>query len=382
MDNIHIAGTGIWHPEEMITNDEIVESYNSYVDNFNHKNADEIDNGNMVAMEHSSASFIEKASGIKTRYVIDKKNILDIDKMMPQVEHEDESKLSIHAVVGIKAAKKAMEQANVSAADIDGVILGTSHAARNYPSVAIEIQNELGIDGYAYDMLVGCSSTTFAINNAYSDIASGLANTVLVINPEISTPFVNYTRRDIHFIFGDGCVATVVSKNNSSKHSHKVLDRKLVTKFSNNIRSDWSYLVRAADNSKTYEDLLFYQNGNSVFKEVCPMVAEFISTQLKDNDIEPSEIKKFWLHQANARMINLIVAKIIGTDQFDTSLAPMPIEKFGNLASAGSMFAFNIHNDLKKGEKGLICSFGAGYSVCSIIVEKSNINLFQNTKHL
>ena len=228
MDNIHIAGTGIWHPEEMITNDEIVESYNSYVDNFNHKNADEINNGNMVAMEHSSASFIEKASGIKTRYVIDKKNILDIDKMMPQVEHEDESKLSIHAVVGINAAKKAMEQANVSAADIDGVILGTSHAARNYPSVAIEIQNELGIDGYAYDMLVGCSSTTFAINNAYSDIASGLANTVLVINPEISTPFVNYTRRDIHFIFGDGCVATVVSKNNSSEHSHKVLDLSLI----------------------------------------------------------------------------------------------------------------------------------------------------------
>ena len=91
MDNIHIAGTGIWHPEEMITNDEIVESYNSYVDNFNYKNANEIDNGNMVAMEHSSAEFIEKASGIKTRYVIDKKNILDIDKMMPQVEHEDES---------------------------------------------------------------------------------------------------------------------------------------------------------------------------------------------------------------------------------------------------------------------------------------------------
>ena len=100
------------------------------------------------------------------------------------------------------------------------------------------------------------------------------------------------------------------------------------------------------------------------------MVAEFISTQLKDNDIKPSEIKKFWLHQANSRMVNLIVAKIIGTDQFDKSLAPLPIEKFGNLASAGSMFAYNIHNDLKKGEKGLICSFGAGYSVCSIIVEK------------
>ena len=121
---------------------------------------------------------------------------------------------------------------------------------------------------------------------------------------------------------------------------------------------------------KSIEDLLFYQNGNSVFKEVCPMVAEFISTHLKDNNISPSDVSKFWLHQANSRMVNLIVSKVIGTDDFDTSLAPLPIEKFGNLASAGSMFAFNLHNDLEKGDKGIICSFGAGYSVCSIIVEK------------
>ncbi|GIS25334.1 MAG: hypothetical protein CM15mP126_5770 [Gammaproteobacteria bacterium] len=98
--------------------------------------------------------------------------------MMPAVLHEDESKLSIHAEVGIKAAQVAMKNANVTSSDIDAVILGTSHAARNYPSVAIEIQNELGINGYAYDMLVGCSSTTFAINNAVSDISSGLADTV------------------------------------------------------------------------------------------------------------------------------------------------------------------------------------------------------------
>ena len=371
MEEIHIAGTGLWYPKDQISNDEIVCSYNAYVDKYNQLNETKINEGEIAPLEHSSTSFIEKASGIKTRHVIDKKNILDIDRMMPAVDHEDESKLSIHAVVAIEAANKAMEQAGVKPSDIDGVILGTSHAARNYPSVAIEIQNELGIDGYAYDMLVGCSSTTFAINNAYSDIASGLAETILVVNPEISTPFVNYARRDIHFIFGDGCVATIVSKNNNSKYSHKIIDRKLITKFSNNIRSDWSYLVRAANNEKSYDDLLFYQNGNSVFKEVCPLVAEFISTQLKDNNIQPNEIKKFWLHQANARMVNLIVSKIIGTDNFDRDLAPLPIEKFGNLASAGSIFAYNLHNDLKKGEKGLICSFGAGYSVCSIIVEKT-----------
>ena len=370
MEEIHIAGTGIWYPEDVITNDEIVSSFNAYVDDFNDKNKEAIDSGNTEQLDHSSSAFIEKASGIKTRHVIDKKNILDINRMMPLVEHEDESKLSIHTIVGIQAAKKAMKAANVEPSDIDAVILGTSHAARNYPSVAIEIQNELGIDGYAYDMLVGCSSTTFAINNAISDIASGLAETILVINPEISTPFVNYKKRDIHFIFGDGCVASIISKKNNSNNAFKIIDRKLITKFSNNIRSDWSYLARAAGDEKSFDDLLFYQNGNSVFKEVCPLVAKFIKNQLEKVNLSPNEISRFWLHQANSRMVNLIVSKIIGSDNFDTSLAPLPIEKFGNLASAGSMFAFNLHNDLKKGEKGLICSFGAGYSVCSIIVEK------------
>ena len=370
MEEIHIAGTGIWYPEDVITNDEIVISFNKYVDNFNSVNKDSISAGIFKKLEHSSVEFIEKASGIKTRHVVDKKNILDVDRMMPSLKHEDESRLSIHAVAGIEAAKKAMKQADVTPDDIDAVILGTSHNARYYPAVAIEIQNELGIEGYAYDMLVGCSSTTFAINNAYSDIASGLAETILVVNPEISTPAVNFGKRDIHFIFGDGCVASVIKKNSSSDKSFKIIDRKLMTQFSNNIRSDWSYLARTASDHKTSDDLIFNQNGGSVFKEVCPLVAEFISTQLEKNNIKVEEISKFWLHQANARMINLIVSKIIGSDDFDTDLAPLPIETFGNLASAGSMFAFNLNNDLESGEKGIICSFGAGYSVCSIIVEK------------
>ena len=348
----------------------IRDRYNAYVDNFNESNKNSIACGDIVALEHSSVEFIEKASGIKTRHVVDKKNILDVDRMMPSLKHEDESRLSIQAIAGIKAAKKAMDQANVTPDDIDAVILGTSHNARYYPAVAIEIQNELGIDGYAYDMLVGCSSTTFAINNAYSDIASGLADTILVVNPEISTPAVNFGKRDIHFIFGDGCVASIIRKNSSSEKSFRILDRKLMTQFSNNIRSDWSYLARTATDHKTSDDLIFNQNGSSVFKEVCPLVAKFISKQLKKNNIKPEDISKFWLHQANARMINLIVSKVIGSDDFDTSLAPLPIEKFGNLASAGSLFSFNLNNDLKSGEKGIICSFGAGYSVCSILVEK------------
>ena len=116
-----------------------------------------------------------------------------------------------------------------------------------------------------------------------------------------------------------------MSKNKTSDNSFKVLDRKLITKFSNNIRSDWSYLARAASDEKSYDDLLFYQNGNSVFK-VCPMVAKFINSQLEENNLKADDIKKFWLHQANARMVNLIVSKIIGSDDFDTSLNSYPLK--------------------------------------------------------
>ena len=134
MEEIHIAGTGIWYPEDTISNDEIVSSYNAYVDNFNESNKNSIACGDIVALEHSSVEFIEKASGIKTRHVVDKKNILDVDRMMPSLKHEDESRLSIQAIAGIKAAKKAMDQANVTPDDIDAVILGTSHNARYYPA--------------------------------------------------------------------------------------------------------------------------------------------------------------------------------------------------------------------------------------------------------
>ena len=369
MSDISIIGTGLWYPEELTTNKEIVDSFNTYVDNFNIENASLIESGKIKARSHSSEEFILKASGIKTRRIIDKKNSLNPNIMKPITDNEDESKLSFLAKVGIEAAKKAMSEANISADQIDGVILGTSHSGRNYPAVAIEIQEELGIDGYAYDMLVGCSSTTFALSNAYTDIASGMADTILVINPEITSPGFNFTNRDVHFIFGDGCVATILQRSNN--FGFKIIDRKLVTKFSNNIRSNLSYLNRTASDQKNEDELLFYQNGRSVFKEVCPLVAKTILEQLSKNSISPNEISKFWLHQANGKMIRLIVSKVLGTDTFDEDLAPLPMKDFGNLASAGSMFAFNLYNDLKKGEKGIICSFGAGYSIGSLIVEKN-----------
>ena len=100
MRDIFITSTGFWHPQEIVTNDEIVNSYNTYVTNFNERHAGDIANGSIKELPLSSAEFVEKASGIKTRYLIDKKNTLDPNLMRPQVNNEDESRISIHARAG------------------------------------------------------------------------------------------------------------------------------------------------------------------------------------------------------------------------------------------------------------------------------------------
>ena len=119
----------------------------------------------------SSSEFIKKASGIEQRFVKDKKGILDINRMRPKLEERSNSQISILAEMAREASKEAMNQAEVDAPDLDAVICGCSNLQRAYPAVAIEIQEELGINGYAYDMNVACSSATFSIQNAFNAVS-------------------------------------------------------------------------------------------------------------------------------------------------------------------------------------------------------------------
>lgn len=124
------------------------------MEQFNSENAAKIESGEIDARRGSSAEFIEKASGVKQRYVIEKSGALDINRLRPRLEERADEELSIQAEWGVLAAKEAMENAGVTAEDIDVVILACSNLQRAYPAVAIEIQTALGIQGYAYDMNV------------------------------------------------------------------------------------------------------------------------------------------------------------------------------------------------------------------------------------
>ncbi len=141
---IRITGTGLYHPEDIITNEELVESLNAYVEQYNLDNADKIASGELEARRGSSAEFIEKASGVKRRYVVEKTGILDPKRLRPLLHERSNDELSIQAEWGVIAAKQAMENAGVTAEDIDVVILSCSNLQRAYPAVAIEIQTALG----------------------------------------------------------------------------------------------------------------------------------------------------------------------------------------------------------------------------------------------
>jgi beta-ketodecanoyl-[acyl-carrier-protein] synthase len=371
-NSIVISGAGLWTPENTITNEELVDAYNLYAEKYNLEHADNIATGDKIAKPLSSAAFIAKASGIKSRFAYRKEGILDVNRMRPKLEARAIDKLSHQAEMAVNAAKIALTEAKKSASDIDAVIVSCAYTQRSYPAIAIEVQNELGIKGFGFDMLVACSAATFALQRAYEMVSAGTAKAVLVINPELTSPQVNYCDRDSHFIFGDVSTATIVEKFEAatSEHVYEILNTKAVTSYSNNIRSDFSYTSRVDDTDPFSDDKLFHQEGRKVFKEVCPMAAEHISSQLADIDIPIESVKRWWLHQANINMNQLITKKILGREPTPTE-APIVLDRYANTASAGSLIAFNLHHkDLSSGDIGLICSFGAGYSIGSLVIKK------------
>ena len=368
--SVVISGTGLFTPEEHITNEELVQSFNDYVAKYNEDNKDLIASGDCEALVPSSSEFIKKASGIEQRFVQNKEGILDINRMRPKLDERSNSQISILAEMAIKASKEAISQAEIDASDLDAVICGCANLQRAYPAVAIEIQEELGINGYAYDMNVACSSATFAIQNAYNDIQSGVADRVLVVNPEICSGHLNFKDRDAHFIFGDACTAIILERDSHSEQAFKILGTKLQTKFSNNIRNNFGFLNAPEDSDPDSPDKLFIQKGRSVFKEVVPMVQDHIANHLSELKIDINKVKRLWLHQANLNMNQLIAKRLLGRNPEEGEM-PIILDNYANTSSAGSIIAFHQHkNDFSKDQVGVISSFGAGYSVGSVIIKK------------
>jgi beta-ketodecanoyl-[acyl-carrier-protein] synthase len=366
-----ISATGIFTPRDIITNEELVSSFNAYVELYNAANPD------AEPLQPSSVEFVEKASGIKSRHVLDKSAIVDPAIMEPRYAERPNDQISLMAEIGVAACRDALAKAGRDIADVDAVLCAASNMQRAYPAVAVEIQHELGMErGFGFDMNVACSSATFGIQTAADYVRSGNARSVLVVNPEITSGHLNWRDRDSHFIFGDVATAILIEAEDMAPPQHwQILGTRLKTQFSNNIRNNFGFLNRAegkgrVDQSGPRTDKLFVQEGRKVFKEVVPMVAHMIVDHATDLGLKGEDLRRLWLHQANTGMNRLIAQRVLGHEASDDE-SPTVLDSYANTSSAGSIIAFHKHNqDLSAGDVGLICSFGAGYSAGCVFVRK------------
>jgi len=364
-DRICLSGLGVEIPAAVISNEDLVDSFNRWVDQENRARAARGEE----PLQHSDAEFILHASGIRQRHVYEREGILDPQRMAPFIPQRGDDELSVMAEFGLKAARKALDHARLSPRDIDLVICSAAHHQRPYPAVAIEIQQALGAEGAAFDMGLGCSSALAGLHMATNLVRAGAHRRVLVVTPELITAHLNFRDRQTHFIFGDAAVAMVVegmASGSSYPGRFELIDTRLWTQLSSNIRSNFGFLSRLSQEDPynfSMEGQLIKQVGSKVFKEVTVAGHQFIVDFLAEYGHTPGTMRRFWLHQANARM-NRMILKLAFGEEVGQDRAPTVLERLGNTAAAGAIIALaENHEDLERGEFGLLCAFGAGYSI-------------------
>ena len=367
-----ITGSGVWHPATVLDNHELCTAFNEFVRRDNARNADAIAAGTRESLKESSPEFIERASGIVKRYVEDKTGLVDPERMCPNIPDRPEDQVSIQAEYAIHAARKALEVAGRAGEDIDLVVLGASCLQRSYPALAIEVQALLGAHGHGFDISLGCSTGVAALQLASQAVQLGNARCALVVLPELTSPHLNWRDRDAHFILGDAAVAMIIEPTEGARAgSWEIRSTHMASKWSNNIRNNFGYTNRCDPAHQHDADKLFHQQGRRVFKDVVPLAENFVNETIAAHGLKADQITRYWLHQANQNMNDLIAKRILGREATQQE-APLVLAEYGNTASAGSLIAFGLHNDdLPAGSIGVMAAFGAGYSLGSLVLQRS-----------
>lgn len=367
-----ITGVGVFIPPNRISNEELVGAYNAFV------KADEARRImlGMPPLAHSDAAFIVQESGIQARFVYESKGLLEPAILCPRIAERPDHELSVQAEFAVASARQAIHSAGLEASDIDLVICACAQQQRPYPAIAIEIQKTLGCIGAAFDMNVACSSTVFALHLAAQLVRTGSVRNVLVCSPEIMSGHVNYRDRNTHFIFGDASAAVVVSstenwdrQESSFGPKYEILATDIWTSFSSNIRSNFGFLNRTAPETAAAPDKLVTQDGNKVFKDIVVFVGRRIRWFLDRNAVAPADIHRFWLHQANLKLIRALTRYIDAAIEPDR--VPIVLDQIGNVASPSVIVAFQLTSGaVPVGGLGLMSSFGAGYSAGCLLLKR------------
>lgn len=270
------------------------------------------------------------------------------------------------ASMSVEAAKRAMENAGVTAEEIDLIILGTVSADYVTPSCACEVQAAVGAkNAVAFDINAACSGFMFALNIADAYIQSGIYRTALIIGAETLSKIMDWNDRSTCVLFGDGAGAAVVRADENTGFLAFDLgsdgSRGMVLAGLN--RTNNNPLV------ETSKELQYvHMDGQEVYKFAVTTVPASLHKVLEDAGISAEEIDYFALHQANIRIIQSVAKRLkVSEDKF-----PISLDHCGNISAASVPILLDEMNRkgmLKPGMKVAMSGFGGGLTWASAVVE-------------
>lgn len=315
-----IMGTGIYLPEKIVTNDD------------------------MAAIVDTSDEWISTRTGMKRRHVSSGEETW---------------------YMGWKAAEQALMNAQVTAEDVDIVIVTSTTPDYYTPSMASVIQGELGaVNAFAYDMNAACSGFVFAYDQAAHYLLNPEINHILIVSCESLTKLVDYTDRSTCVLFGDGAAAVVLGRNGGKLVASELGgDGKAADAIvANALRSEHPFYEEddnAFERRFDYEGEKIYMDGHEVYRFAVRTLVQAVKNVLEKSGVDKSELALLIPHQANNRIIQAAARRLeLGTEQVFSF-----IEETGNISSATIPYCLHelfMQDELKKGDKIVICGFGAG----------------------
>lgn len=313
-----IAGTGGYLPEKVLTNEEISERVDT------------------------SDEWIVERTGIRRRHIAaDNETTTDLAE---------------------KAARQAIEAADISPQVIDLVIVTTGLPETIYPSTACRLQQRLGIpSAAAFDLQAACTGFIYALSVADQFIRAGNKTCVLVVGSEINSRLVDWTDRSTCILFGDGAGAVILEASSEpgilSTHIH-----------SDGGYKDLLYVPNPVGKPENSDPAYIHMRGNEVFKVAVNTLGEIADQTLAANSMDKSDIDWLVPHQANTRILRATAKKL----KLPLERVIMTIEDQGNTSSASVPLALNQavrDNRIQRGHMVLMEAFGGGFVWGSALVK-------------
>ena len=330
-----IAGLGSYVPENVVTNDDLSK------------------------LMDTNDAWIQERTGIKER------------------RHIKKGDGNTTAVMGVKAAKIALERSKISKDDIDLIVFATLSPDLYFPGCGVQVQEMLDINTCpALDVRNQCSGFIYGLSVADQFIKTGMYKNVLVIGSENHSGGLDFTDRgrSVSVIFGDGAGAAVLTRSNHigqgilSTHLHS--EGKHAMELSLKGPSTMHWVPEIIAENPQGDDIPYYpyMNGQFVFKNAIARFSEVIHEGLEKNGLEVKDINMLIPHQANLRISQFIQKKLqLSDDQVFNN-----IQKYGNTTAASIPIALTEaweQGKIKSGDLVVLAAFGSGFTWGSAIIE-------------